>query len=81
MNKDPLDKPALFDIQIKLSDELFLFEKVFNHDTPITICDRLLRQNVRLHGGKPVLLSTILSQKHHRKLLQAEIEKQVNTYI
>ena len=63
---------ALFSIHIKLSDELSVREDVFSSDTPITICDRMIKCN-------PTELN-ILS-KEHRKMLQNQIELEVNNYI
>ena len=62
---------SLFQIKIKLKEDLHIMEQVFNYDTPITICDRMLKENQAL---------TILN-KEQRKLLQNHIEFEVNAYI
>ena len=61
----------LFELKIKLRDDLHITEKVFNYDTPITICDRMLKDYHEL---------TILN-KDQRKMLQNHIEFEVNGYI
>ena len=61
----------LFEIRVKLTDEMHITEKVFNYDTPITICDRMLKEHQEL---------TILN-KDQRRMLQNHIEFEVNGYI
>ena len=61
----------LFEIKIKRKEDFDIIVKVFNYDTPITICDRMLKDHQEL---------TILN-KDQRKLLQNHIEFEVNGYI
>ena len=74
----PVDKPILsrqnqvkplMQLDIRITDALYRSVEVFPYDTPITVCDRLLKQYL---NGKP--LFTYLSDKKQRKALHELIE-------
>lgn len=88
MTRAPLEKQIkpLFELKVRLTPELELREYVYNYDTPISICDRMLKQQLDV-GHLPtqaqptrVQLQSIL-EKPQRKMLQQMIEEQINTYI
>ena len=57
----------LFEIKVKLTSELELKEYLYNYDTPISICDRILKQQVNIDGSL-IELHSILG-KPDRKIL------------
>ena len=82
MSRLPQDgrQKALFEIKLQLSDDLCVYTDVFNYDTPITVCDRALKQLVPING-KQVPLSTVFSSKNLRRALHAMIDQSVNGQI
>lgn len=61
-----MHKTPLFQIKIKFTEELTLFENVFQGDNPISVSDRLLKHPISLQPGSKLILGDVFSKKHHR---------------
>lgn len=72
LSKNPQRTEALFEIKVKLHEDLCLVENVYKEDTPITIFDRIFSKHQDLLGSLP---------KEARKMLQTFIEFEVNQSI